>query len=493
MYSAKRIGEEMDYNDIPILKALKDYSEERVEYFHMPGHKGGNVFKKAALQDFDIDLLKLDVTEVPGIDNLHCPESAIMIAQELAAEAFGAEHTFFLVNGTTAGIYSMIMAATNPGDKIIIPRNCHRSVTGAVILGKLHPIYICPEVDDKLGIASGISSDTVQKAIMDNTDAKAVVITNPTYYGVCTDLEKIASIVHKHNMLLLVDEAHGAHFGFNKKLPKSALQCGADMVAQSTHKTLPSMTQSSMLHVKSGRVDIDKLKLFLQLTQTTSPSHILLASLDVARYIMQQKGEELLEIVIDSCEWLRGEISSTKGLYCLSSKDIGRSAICDVDPTRLTVNFKGLGISGTMAEQQLRSKFKLQVEMSDLYNIVAICTVGDEVNAINKLAKALKTIAAETEEGKDLKDISNVYNEIPEMKLFPWEAVYKQSEDILLSKSVGRVSSELIIPYPPGIPIIMPGEVITKEILGYVSECLQNGIRINGTKDVSLKYICVMK
>lgn len=485
----------MDYRDLPILKALRDYSEEQVEYFHMPGHKGGNAFKKAGFQDFDIELLSLDVTEVPGIDNLHCPESAIMTAQELAAKAFGAEHTFFLVNGTTAGIYSMIMAATTPGDKIIVPRNCHRSVTGALILGKLQPIYISPDVDDKLGIASGISLDTIQRAVIDNPDAKAIVITNPTFYGVCSDLESIASIAHKHNMLLLVDEAHGAHFGFNKRLPKSALQCGADMVAQSTHKTLPSMTQSSMLHVKSERVDIDKLKLFLQLTQTTSPSHILLASLDAARHIMQQKGEELFESVIDSCERLRGELDSVKGLYCLSNKDVGRSAIYDVDPTRITVNFKDLGISGTMAEQQLRSKFKLQVEMSDLYNIVAICTVGDKPYSIKKLAEALRAIAdnAEVKKSQELRYISNVYSKIPEMRLFPWEAVYSQSEDILISKSVGRICGELIIPYPPGIPIIMPGEVITKEVLDFASECVHMGIKINGAKDASLKHICVIK
>lgn len=485
----------MDYRDLPILKALRDYSEEQVEYFHMPGHKGGNAFKKAGFQDFDIELLSLDVTEVPGIDNLHCPESAIMTAQELAAKAFGAEHTFFLVNGTTAGIYSMIMAATTPGDKIIVPRNCHRSVTGALILGKLQPIYISPDVDDKLGIASGISLDTIQRAVIDNPDAKAIVITNPTFYGVCSDLESIASIAHKHNMLLLVDEAHGAHFGFNKRLPKSALQCGADMVAQSTHKTLPSMTQSSMLHVKSERVDIDKLKLFLQLTQTTSPSHILLASLDAARHIMQQKGEELFESVIDSCERLRGELDSVKGLYCLSNKDVGRSAIYDVDPTRITVNFKDLGISGTIAEQQLRSKFKLQVEMSDLYNIVAICTVGDKPYSIKKLAEALRAIAdnAEVKKSQELRYISNVYSKIPEMRLFPWEAVYSQSEDILISKSVGRICGELIIPYPPGIPIIMPGEVITKEVLDFASECVHMGIKINGAKDASLKYIRVIK
>lgn len=487
----------MNYKEIPILKALKQYADEQLQYFHMPGHKGGNIYKKVGLQDFDIELLALDVTEVPGVDNLHCPESSIKEAQELAADAFGAAHTFFLVNGTTGGIYSMIMAATNPGDKIIIPRNCHRSVIGAIILGRLHPIYISPVIDEKLEIASGISTDAVSKSIMDNPDAKAVVITNPTFYGVCSDLEAIATIVHKHNMLLLVDEAHGAHFGFNKRLPRTALQCGADMVAQSTHKTLPSMTQSSMLHVRSGRVDIDKLKLFLQLTQTTSPSHILLASLDAARYIMQQKGEELLDSVIGWCDELRSELKSVDGIYCLSRQDIGRNGIYDLDSTRLAINLKGLNISGIAVDQLLRSKFKLQVEMADLNNIVAICSVGDEEASIKKLAEVLKSIAADA---KDIKSIEpslsharHIFGEIPKMELSPWEAVYQQREDILLSQSVGRICGEMIVPYPPGIPIVMPGEVITKEILNYASECLHKGIKINGTKDSSLKHINVLK
>ena len=484
----------MNDKDIPILKALRNYSNEDTTYLHTPGHKGGNAFERFGFEIFDKDLLSLDVTEVPGIDNLHCPETSIKEAQELAAQAFGAEHTFFLVNGTTGGIYSMILAATNPGDKIIIPRNCHKSVIGAVILARLQPIYINPELDTILSIASGISPTAVQKAIKEHPDAKAVVITSPTYYGVCSDLEQISKIAHDNNMLLLVDEAHGAHFGFHSALPKTALQCGADIVAQSTHKTLPAMTQSSMLHVKSDKVDIDKLKFFLQLTQSTSPSHILLASLDTARYIMQQKGEELLKDIVSSCNSLRDEIKNARGLYCLSKADIGRDGIFDIDNTRITVNFSKLGLSGTAVDDILRSKFKLQVEMSDLYNIVAICTVGDNTESIKRLSEAIRTIAEEY--GRDSKQIENqslVAISMPSVVLKPWEAVYRSKEDVSIDDCIGRICGEMIIPYPPGIPIIMPGEIINKDVIDYALECSRMGIKINGMKDASLKYISVIK
>lgn len=485
----------MNLDKIPILKSLWDYSKDQITYFHMPGHKGGNVYKKLGFDAFDFNLLSMDVTEVPGIDNLHCPEEAIKEAQELAAQTFGADHTLFLVNGTTGGIYSMILAATNPGDKIIIPRNCHKSVTGAVILGRLQPVYISPELDSLLNIASAISPEVVRKAVQEHPDAKAIVITNPTFYGVCSDLEKIAEIAHENNMLLLVDEAHGSHFGFHQELPKTALQCGADMVAQSTHKTLASMTQSSMLHVRSKRVDLDKLKLFLQLTQSTSPSHIMLASLDVSRYIMQHKGEELLQDVIYWCNWLRQEINGQSQLYCLSKADIGRAGIYDIDCTRITVNFNKLGISGTHGDDLLRKRFKVQVEMSDLNNIVAICSIGDSQESIKQLAKALVSIGKEhhISDVEKPKQVLGAFDRIPSMKLLPWEAVYQEKEAVSIESCVGRICGEMIVPYPPGIPIIMPGEVINKDIIDYALMCRDNGIKINGTKDASLKYITVLK
>ena len=483
----------MNLNNIPILKSLIEYRDEGVVSFHMPGHKKGDIYKKAGMEFLNGDLLALDTTEVPGIDNLHCPESSILAAQKLAAEAFGAEHSFFLVNGTTSGIYSMIMAAANPGDKIIIPRNCHRSVYGAVILGRLVPVYIDPEMDAELGIAMGIKPETVEYILEKHSDAKAVVITSPTYYGVCSDIRRIAEIVHEKGMLLLVDEAHGSHLSFNERLPMSALEAGADMTAQSIHKTLPAMTQSSMLHVKSTRVDIEKLKLFLQLTQTTSPSHILLASLDTARYIMQELGHELLEDAIAWSNQARNKINSIDGLYCLGFDRVGIYGISDLDPTRITVNFSAAGMSGTRAEAILRKDFKIQVEMADLYNIVALTTIGNHQADYERLVDALRGIAKTTGSIRAEVKTIGAYIKPPELSILPWEALYCEKEHVEASESIGRVCGEMIIPYPPGIPILMPGEMITREAYEYLKLCVQQRIKINGAYDNKLETVCVIK
>ncbi|MFZ5354222.1 MAG: aminotransferase class I/II-fold pyridoxal phosphate-dependent enzyme [Bacillota bacterium] len=484
-------------NKIPILKSLLDYYEEGVVPFHMPGHKKGNLYSKIGFDLFDTSMLTLDVTEIPGIDNLHCPEDAIKEAQRLAAKAFGADYTFFLVNGTTCGIYSMIMAATNPGDKIIVPRNCHKSVAGAVILGRLKPVYINPSIDSKLRAAMGITPQEIEAIIMQHPDAKTVVITNPTFYGACSDIEGIAKAVHKHNMLLLVDEAHGAHFKFHSRLPVSAMKAGADAAAQSTHKTLAAMTQASMLHVKSERIDIDKLKFFLQLNQTTSPSHIMLATLDITRYIMEETGKELLDASISSSNWARDEINCIKGVYCLGRDRIGKYGIYDIDDTRLTINFSNLGVGGTEIEHLLRKSFKIQVEMSDLYNIVAIASIGDDAKSYEKLVYALSMLAAKAKHSEDLNDsFSNrlYLKEIaPVQAMLPWEAVYGEKEYISIENSIGRICGEMLIPYPPGIPVIMPGELITEEVLDYIAECMDKGIKINGPSDATLEKIAVIK
>lgn len=483
----------MNIDKVPILKSLIEYRDEGAVPFHMPGHKRGNIYKKLGIDMPGIGMFSLDTTEVPGVDNLHCPESAIKEAQELAARAFGADHTFFLVNGTTSGIYSMIMAATSPGDKIIIPRNCHRSVHGAVILGRLQPIYINPEMDVELGIAMGINPDTLEYILEKHRDAKAAVITNPTFYGVCSDMNRIADMVHEKGMVLLVDEAHGSHFRFNRKLPISALEAGADISAQSIHKTLPSMTQSSMLQVKSKRIDLEKLKFFLQLTQTTSPSHLLLASLDTARYIMECKGEELMEDAVNWSNAARDEINKIDGLYCLGRDRIGKSGIFDIDPTRITVNFKALSISGTEADQILRNSFNIQVELSDLYNIVAITTIGDEQADYEKFVNALGNLGKKVDMKYSGETYPLIYDKIPERALLPWEAVYCEKEAVDLRDSIGRICGEMIIPYPPGIPLIMPGEIVTGDMVGYARLCIERGIKINGASDSSLKSIRVIK
>lgn len=474
----------MNLNNTPVLKSIYEYGKSGVIPFHMPGHKKGNIFSKLGIEALALDMLVMDTTEVPGIDNLHCPEHAISEAQDLAASAFGADHTFFLVNGTTCGIYSMIMGTTNPGDKIIIPRNSHRSVTGAVILGRLIPVYINPEVDEELNIAMGVSPEAVEEAITRNPDAKAVVLTNPTFYGACSDIRKIADMVHRHGMLLLVDEAHGAHFAFHKALPTSALAGGADIVAQSTHKTLPAMTQGSMLHVKSKGVDMDKLKFFLQLSQSTSPSHLILASLDLARYIMQENGEELLHETICQSSNARRALNNIPGIYCLDDGRLGKYAVREIDQTRLTVCFRGCGVSGSEADKILRKDFKIQVEMADLYNIVAITTIGDEEKYFQRFVEGVAAVAglAEAAEKRAIADRSGISfrHKQPSLAYMPWEAAYMDREYVHIESCVGKVCGEIIVPYPPGIPVIMPGEVIDRETVEYISACAGSGINISG-------------
>lgn len=483
----------MIYDDIPLLKSIKDYADKGALPLHMPGHKRGNIYNKLKLHALFENIMEMDTTEVPGVDNLYCPEGPLLKAQRLAALSFGAEHSFFLVNGTTAGIYSMIMATTSPGDKIIIPRNAHRSAISATILGRLHPVYILPEVDSEMGTAMGIEPEKVEKAITKNPDAKAVLITSPTYYGVCSDLESIAEIVHRYGKVLLIDEAHGSHFTFHKDLPKSAMSSKADITAQSTHKTLPSMTGSSMLHVKSDRVDIEKVKFFLQLVQTTSPSHVMLASLDAARYIMDTYGYMLLDECIKYSNMVRDEINSKTRFYCLSYDRIRKNGVHDIDPTRLSLCVRDGGLGGNETERILGEKYNIQVELSDFNNIVAITTVGDDESTYNKFCEAIIDLSKYGKEEKNKYD--DIYNKqyLPTTVMPPYEAVYKDTAMIDINSSIGCVSAEMVIPYPPGIPLIMPGERIDKDILDLIKFTKKNRIKISGTTDPELKEIKIIK
>jgi arginine/lysine/ornithine decarboxylase len=483
----------MLYNDMPILKSLKQYADSNILPFHMPGHKRGMIFHRLGLEHLLDDIIEMDTTEVPGVDNLHSPEGAIMEAQNLAARAFGADHTFFLINGTTSGIYAMILAATNPGDKILIPRNAHRSAVSGTILGKLQPVYMMPEIDPYMEIPMGIKASTVENALEHHPDARAVLITNPTYHGVCSDIEDIARVVHERGKLLLVDEAHGSHLSFHAQLPPSAMEAGADMAAQSTHKTLPSMTGSSMLHVKEGKVDIDKLKFFLQLVQTTSPSHVMLASLDVARYIMEKRGHMLLEECIKYSNKVRNEINDKSSFYCLGRDKIGNYGIHDIDPTRITICLRRGGISGVKGEEILRSKYNIQMEMSDAHNIVAITSVADDEKSYMSLLKAVLDMEQWSNNEERTLYRAEFPNSAPVCPISPYEAVYSQAEYIDIEKSPGRISAEMAVPYPPGIPVLMPGEYIEKDIIDYLRQCINLGIKVSGISDYRMEKIKVIK
>lgn len=483
----------MIYDDIPILKSIKEYADSKALPLHMPGHKRGRIYERLGLEGFFDNLIEMDTTEVPGVDNLHSPQGAVLRAQNLAAKAFGADHTFFLVNGTTSGIYAMIMASANPGDKILLPRNAHRSAVSGTILGRLQPVYMMPEIDPFMEIPMGIKPDTVEKALDEHPDAKAVFITHPTYYGVCSDLKEISRIVHDRGKLLLVDEAHGSHFAFHPQLPVSAMEAGADMAAQSTHKTLSSMTGSSMLLVREERVDIEKLKFFLQLVQTTSPSHLMLASLDAARYIMEKFGHMLLDECIKYSNKTRNEINERTSYYCLGTDKIGRLGIHDIDPTRITICLRGGGISGTKGEEILRSKYNIQLEMSDIHNIVAITSAADDASVYMRLLEAILDMEKhESQTGQKCYE-ALLPRIAPVSSMAPYEALYHEVERIDVRSSGGRISAEMVVPYPPGIPVIMPGERIGRDMIDYLMKCIDSGMQLSGLSDTRFRSIKVIK
>lgn len=481
-------------NTTPLYDGLVEYIREGNISFHMPGHKdGAGILKIDEKPDFKDNLLLIDQTEVPGLDNLHIPEGIIAKAEELAARAFRSDYTYFLVNGTTCGVYSMIMGVTNHGDKIIVPRNSHRSVAGALILGGLWPVYYAPDVDYDLGIAVAVSPEVIEETIRQNPDAKAVLVTNPTFYGTCSDIERIADIVHKYNMVLLVDEAHGAHLPFNAKLPISAMDAGADIAVDSIHKTLSSFTQSSMLHIRRGRVDVEKVEFMLRLTQTTSPSYLLMSSLDLARFQMEEHGEALLDGLLDMVHDFREKVNTIPDVYCFGDEVVGCHHITGFDPTKVTVNFRNYGIAGTRVAEILRNEYRVQVELSDMYNILAIGTIADENDSYVKLYDALRDLTAKYSNEREIKSLPQVEWEMPNQALSPREAVYEPMEMVDFQKSDGRISADIVAPYPPGIPVILPGEIITKDIIENVLKVEKAGIKINGPRDHRLKRISVIK
>jgi Arginine/lysine/ornithine decarboxylases len=481
-------------NRTPLYDGLLDYIKEDTVSFHMPGHKKGKgILKIKEKPDFKDNLLFIDHTEIPGLDNLHLAEGIIKEAEELAARAFRSDYTYFVVNGTTAGVYSMILGVTNHGDKIIVPRNSHRAVAGALILGGLWPVYYEPDVDLEKGIAVSVSPEVIEETIRQNPDAKAVLVTNPTFYGTCSDIEKIADIVHKNNMVFLVDEAHGAHLPFSKDLPINAMDAGADCAAQSAHKTLSAFTQSSMLHVRKGRVDIEKIEFMLRLTQTTSPSYILMAGLDLARFQMEEHGEELLGNLLNMVDDFREKVNTLPDIYCFGKEVIGKYHIVDFDPTKVTMNFKNFGMTGTKIADILRNEYKIQVELSDMYNILAMATIADDREDYDRLYDAIHDISIKHSSDREVRDIPRVEWEMPHQALSPREAVYEPMEMVDFTESDGRISAEIIAPYPPGIPVILPGEIITRNIIENIQKVKEAGIKINGPRDQKLEKIAVTK
>jgi len=482
----------MDQNQTPLFDALMEYHNRNTIPFHVPGHKRG-VGMDPKFRDFvGTNVLSIDVTVFQLVDSLHHPTGPIKEAMKLAADAYGSDMAFISIHGTSGALQAMVMSVVGDGDVILVPRNIHKSITSGIILSGAVPVFMQPEIDKNIGIAHGVTPETVEKSLREHPEAKAVLVINPTYYGVATDIKRIADIVHSYNIPLIVDEAHGPHLGFNDRLPVSALAAGADMCAQSTHKIIGSMTQSSFLHVKGDRIDINRVQQIMNLLQTTSPSYPLMASLDVARMQIATKGRELLDYAIDLITYAREEINKIPGLYSFGNELIGQPGVHAIDPTKLVITCKGLGLTGYELDHMLADDYHIQLEMSDLYNALAVGSFGDTKESIDALLKALREISSKYYGSRPVKGDCLDIPSIPERVLNPRQAFNARKKSIPLKESAGYVSSEFLMAYPPGIPILCPGEIITKEIIDYVQALKDCNLYVQGTEDPTVENIKVV-
>ncbi|WP_026692183.1 aminotransferase class I/II-fold pyridoxal phosphate-dependent enzyme [Peribacillus kribbensis] len=484
----------MTQNETPLFTGLLEHAKRNPVQFHIPGHKKGQGMDPEFKEFIGENALSIDLINIAPLDDLHSPKGMIHKAHVLAAEAFGADHTFFSVQGTSGAIMTMVMSVCGPGDKIIVPRNVHKSVMSAIVFAGAVPIFIHPEIDHNLGISHGITTDSVEKALHQHPDAKGLLVINPTYFGISADLKRIVEIAHSYSVPVLVDEAHGVHIHFHEKLPMSAMQAGADLSATSVHKLGGSLTQSSILNVREGLVSVNRVKSILSMLTTTSTSYILLASLDVARKRLATQGRELIEKTIDLANYIRREINAIPKLYCVGEEILGSKATYDYDPTKLIISIKKLGLNGYDVEKWLRETHNIEVELSDLYNILCIITPGDTLQDANALIHAMRGLAQEFEHySEEHKETPVLLPEIPGLALTPRDAFYADTETVPFEESEGRIIAEFIMVYPPGIPIFIPGEIITRENLYYIKKNLEAGLPVQGPEDYDLKHLRVIK
>ena len=473
----------------PIYEALQSFQKMRVVPFDVPGHKRGrgNPELTALLGE---QCVKLDVNSMNPLDNLCHPVSVIREAEELAAEAFGAAHAFLMVGGTTSAVQSMVLSVAKRGEKIILPRNVHRSVMGAMVLCGAIPVYIDPACDDRLGIPLGMSVSDVERAIRENPDAKAILVNNPTYYGICSDLRRIVQLAHAHGMLCLADEAHGTHFYFGENLPVSAMAAGADMAAVSMHKSGGSLTQSSLL-LCGPAMSEGHVRQIINLTQTTSGSYLLLSSLDISRRNLALRGKEAFARVSELAEYARHEINAIGGYYAFSRELCNGDSIYDFDTTKLSVNTLRVGLAGIEVYDLLRDEYDIQIEFGDLGNILAYLSIGDRPREIERLVSALSEVRRRFG-GSEAGLMKQEYIE-PDVAVSPQDAFYAEHESLPLLETEGRVCSEFVMCYPPGIPILAPGERITREILDYIVYAKEKGCSMTGPEDADITRLNVLK
>lgn len=474
--------------EAPIYQALQDFRKLRVVPFDVPGHKRGRGNPELA-EFLGEQCVTVDVNSMKPLDNLCHPVSVIKHAEELAADAFGAAAAFLMIGGTTSAVQSMILTVCKHGDEIILPRNVHRSVLNALVLCGAKPVYVNPEVNQELGIPLGMRPEQVEAAILTHPKAKAVLVNNPTYYGVCSDLSAIVQLAHRYGLLVLADEAHGTHFYFGDNLPVAAMHAGADMAAVSMHKSGGSLTQSSFL-LLGPSISPGYCRQIINLTQTTSASYLLLSSLDISRRKLALEGQQIFGRVMQLAEYAREEINAIGDYWAFGAELINGGSVAAFDGTKLSVNTLNIGLAGIEVYDLLRDEYDIQIEFGDLGNILAYISIGDRQRDIERLVSALAEIRRRFKRDKSGL-LTQEYIE-PQVLLTPQQAFYAPKEALPLAKTLGRISSEFVMCYPPGIPIVAPGEQITAEILAYISYAKEKGSSLTGPEDPRIEQLNVI-
>lgn len=478
-----------DKISMPLIEAMLQYKSEDVYPLHTPGHKGGRGMQRLLRQELGASV-QMDVSLMSELDDIHEPETYIKEAQELAAQAYGSDACFWAVNGTSQAIHAMLLTALNPGEKLLLPRNAHRSVAGGLVLGGIEAVYLQPEYQPEFGIQMQVTVQQIEAALAQDSKIKAVLLTSPNYYGVAADVRAIADCCHAHNAVLLVDEAHGPHLGFSELLPPSALQCGADACAQSTHKILGAMTQCSMLHVQGARLDLQRAADVMSLLTTTSPNYLLMASLDAARAQVQAYGGEMAASAVQAAAKLRRLCAAYSGLRVMEAADCGG---LQLDSTKVTVNFAAWGYTGVEVGELFREA-RVAVELVDAYNVLFLVTYADVTTdydeALARIADVLDKMQAQKRAPLQLAAAAQVPQTQAVLPLR--DVFYRAKRAVPLAQAAGKICGEQVSFYPPGIPVLLPGELVTEEIIAYCRAQKELGLPVSGPADSSLQTIRVV-
>lgn len=478
-----------DKISMPLIEAMLQYKSEDVYPLHTPGHKGGRGMQRLLRQELGASV-QMDVSLMSELDDIHEPETYIKEAQELAARTYGSDACFWAVNGTSQAIHAMLLTALKPGEKLLLPRNAHRSVAGGLVLGGIEAVYLQPEYQPEFGIQMQVTVQQIEAALAQDSKIKAVLLTSPNYYGVAADVRAIADCCHAHNAVLLVDEAHGPHLGFSELLPPSALQCGADACAQSTHKILGAMTQCSMLHVQGARLDLQRAADVMSILTTTSPNYLLMASLDAARAQVQAYGGEMAAAAVQAAAKLRRLCASYSGLRVMEAADCGG---LQLDTTKVTVNFAAWGYTGVEVGELFREA-RVAVELVDAYNVLFLVTYADVTTdydeALARIAAVLDKMQAQKRAPLQLAAAAQVPQTQAVLPLR--DVFYRAKRAVPLAQAVGKICGEQVSFYPPGIPVLLPGELVTEEIIAYCRAQKELGLPVSGPADSSLQTIRVI-